>query len=189
MIHVVRPILIGLLLWTLWDTGLKPELLPKNFGVVEPGRLYRSGELTPGSTKLVAERFHIRTIIDLGAHEPGSKEEALAQETARTLGLERFRFNLEGDARGDPNHYLEALRLMTDPARQPVLVHCAAGSQRTGCAIALYRHIVEDVDLEEAYDEASEYRHDPKGNPHLKAMLDTWALKIRDAFEGGGRVE
>lgn len=166
-----------------------PNLAPKNFGVVVEGELYRSGELTPTTTARVVREHGIRTIIDLGAHEPGSAEDTRAQATADALGVARFRLPLFGDARGDPNRYAEALAIMTDPNAQPVLVHCAAGAQRTGCAVALFRHIVEDVELDDAYREAFLYRHDPDDNPHLKAMLDMWGDDIERAFREGGTID
>ncbi|MEM7623076.1 MAG: tyrosine-protein phosphatase [Planctomycetota bacterium] len=158
-------------------SGLFPNLIPKNFGTVVEGSLYRSGELTPTATRLVAERHDIKTIIDLGAHEPGSSEEHRAQATADALGLTRIVFDLEGDATGDPNSYVDTLRLVQDPANQPVLVHCAAGAQRTGCFVMLYRHLIEGVPANDAMSEATNYRHDPSDTPEVPAMF----LEYKDA--------
>src|SRR5690606_7957604 len=92
----------------LWAEGVWPHVAPKNFGVVHveggaeggEGRrqVYRSGELTVAATAKVVERYGIRTIVDLGTHEPGTPEERIAQKTAEALGLTRYRFDLEGDA-------------------------------------------------------------------------------------------
>lgn len=183
---IVIAVVAGVLVARDWAI---PNLVPKNFGVVVEGELYRSGELTPTTTARVVREHGIRTIVDFGAHEPGSSEEARAQATADALGVTRYRLPLFGDAQGDPNRYAEALAIMTDPEQQPVLVHCAAGAQRTGCAVALYRHIVEGMDLDAAYDEANRYRHDPSDNPHLRRMLDTWADDVERAFRDGSTIE
>jgi rhodanese/phosphatase family protein len=45
------------------------------------------------------------------------------------------------------------IALVTDPARQPVFIHCRNGSDRTGTAIAVYRVAVEGWSREEAIDE------------------------------------
>jgi protein-tyrosine phosphatase len=43
-----------------------------------------------------------------------------------------------------------ALRVMTDPAAQPVLVHCKHGSDRTGVVVAAYRIVVQGWSKEDA---------------------------------------
>jgi len=53
-------------------------------------------------------------------------------------GIECVEFLLPSDGTGDPEKYVRALQLMTDPQRQPVLVHCGAGAQRTSTAVILY---------------------------------------------------
>lgn len=169
----------------LWARAVAPNLFPKNFGVVDEGRVYRSGELTPAAFKRLRERHGIKTIIDLGTHEPGTADENREQRTAQLLGITRHVFNLEGDSTGNPNEYVEALHLMTDPANQPVLVHCGAGSERTGMAVALYRHIAQGTPIDLAYEECKEFRHDPARNPHLPAMLREWGEKITDAYRSG----
>lgn len=173
---------LGLAVW-FWDAAIKYQVTPKNFGVVVPGEIYRSGELVPSTTREVVGAHAIRTIVDLGAHEPGTSEERLAQRTAEALGVERFVFDLEGDATGEPEEYLKALRIMSDPARAPVLVHCAAGSERTGACVAFYRMIYEDVPMDEAFAETREHRHNPGRNPLLRETIERWAEPLRRAIE------
>lgn len=167
---------------------IEPDLVPKNAGVVVPGAIYRSGELTPAATRQVVERHGIRTIIDFGAHEPGSSEEVRAQRVAAALGVTRHRFNLGGDATGDPNEYVEAMRIALDPGNQPVLVHCAAGSERTGCFVILYRHHIEGVPIDEAYGEAMTHRHDPERNPRLRVVLERYAEAVGYSLKTGERI-
>lgn len=156
-----------------------PHLFPKNFGVVSPGSIYRSGELTPAATQKVVHNHGIRLIIDLGAHEPDTPQERVAQRTAEALGVQRLRLPLFGDGQGDPNQYVRALRLATDPSNQPVLIHCSAGSERTGCAVAMYRNIFEDATLEQGLAEATTYKHDPDDNPHVMRMLQEWTDDVQ----------
>ncbi len=160
----------------------------KNFGVVTEGKIYRSGELTPSAMKRVVQDSHIRTIVDLGAYAPGSGEEARAQRTAEALGVTRYVLRLEGDATGNPNYYVQALRLINDPGNQPVLIHCSAGTQRTGCLVMLQRHIVEGKPYSDVFHEATEHRHDPGDNPHLLLMLADWSEKIAEAYRTGATI-
>lgn len=178
----------GFASWGVYDAAIKPHVSPKRFGVVEAGRIYRSGELTPASTRLVVEKHGIRTIIDLGAHEPGTRDERLAQRTADALNVVRISLDLEGDATGNPNNYVVALRVLRDPNRWPVLIHCAAGAQRTGCAVALFRMIDEGWTFDQAIAEAKNYNHDPKDNPKLTAMIEKYRGPIEAALNSGGQI-
>lgn len=166
------------------------NLFPKRFGEVVPGELYRSGKLTPAAFTKVVRENGIRTIVDFGAWPEGSRADRRAARTAAALGVDRIRLpGLEGDSTGEVNGYVEALRIMNDPERRPVLVHCGAGTERTGCVVALYRMFEEGWTLQEAYAEADDKGHSPRRNPHLRETLETWAGPIRDALTSGGRVE
>lgn len=171
-----------------WEKQVRFDVLPKRLHTVVEDRIYRSGKLTPAAMRQVVENNDIRTVVDLGAWEPGTPEEALADAVAAELGVDRIVFDLEGDATGDPNAYLHTLRIMTDPDRQPVLVHCGAGTERTGCTVILYRHIIEGVDVDEAYAEAESVGHRQRRNPRLKAVLDRWLEPIVEAYENDLRA-
>lgn len=179
---------IGLTVWIVTGSVL-PNLYPKNFGVVVAGQLYRSGELTPAATRKVVNEHGIRTILDLGAHTLGTPEQAREEAVATALGVRYVRMPLFGDATGDPNQYVRALRLMTDPEAQPLLVHCAAGSERTGCAIALYRSIIEAQPNPIALAETEDFRHDPQGNPRLTQTFMTYRDEIARVYREGGLIE
>jgi tyrosine-protein phosphatase SIW14 len=58
-------------------------------------------------------------------------------------------------------------RALADPQRWPVYVHCAAGKDRTGYAIATYRIIEQGWDAESAIEEMFDFRYNPVwfGNP------------------------
>lgn len=168
---------------------IHPTLVPKNFGIVEPGKVYRSGELTPAATRRVVEERKIKTIVDLGAYDKDPALERVAERTAAALGVERRVFRLEGDGTGNPNAYVEALRIITDPSKQPVLVHCSAGAQRTSGCILLYREIVQGTPIEQNMHEAYAHRHDPSDNPRLTPFLNQWRGPIAEAFKRGGLIE
>jgi protein tyrosine phosphatase (PTP) superfamily phosphohydrolase (DUF442 family) len=181
-------VLLALLAGVIWYADDGHELFwPKRWGVVAENAIYRSGEPLPGATRRVIEQTGVRTIIDLGAHTPGTEEETTAQQTAEELGITRYRFGLIGDATGDPNDYVVALKLMNDPANQPVWVHCAAGSERTGMLVALHRIINEGWDADRAYEETHQYDHDD--NPHLREMLDQWLPAIEHAYRTGEPID
>ncbi|MEM0984017.1 MAG: tyrosine-protein phosphatase [Planctomycetota bacterium] len=169
-----------------WETSAEPNLVPKNFGTVVEGRLFRSGELTPMATRTVVEQHGIDLIIDLGAHELGSTEERRAQATADALGVERLRIPLFGDATGDPNRYAEVLKIIESSTDRTVLVHCAAGTQRTGCLVGLYRSIYENAPTADVLAEAESFRWDPNDEgSRLRESFERWRDPIAGALETG----
>ena len=182
-------ILVAVLAGVIYDKGIHDHLIARNFGVVEPGEIYRSGRLTPAATRRVVENNDIKTIIDLGAYELGSPEELVASRTAEALGVTRYRMFLEGDGTGNPNVYVAALRILRDPANHPVLVHCAAGAQRTSGCIMLYRNFEQGVPFLDSYSESFGHGHDPSDNPRLPAYLIDHADEIEAALASGGWIE
>ncbi len=160
------------------------QFIARNFGVVKTGEIYRSGRLTPRMFRKVVGENNIRTVLDLGAYVPGSPEDLREQQLAEELGAERYRFYLDGDGTGNPNYYVQALRLMSDPEAQPILIHCAAGAQRTGVIVLLYRHIIQGQDLAQAYPESFQYKHKPDEWP-LLAYVAQWNDEIADSLRTG----
>lgn len=167
--------------------SLRDNLLPRNAGTVAPGEVYRSGRLTPAATHTLADRFGLRTIIDLGAYRDDPARQRLAQRTAEALGATRVTFSdLEGDGVGNPQSYVLALRLMADPAAQPVLVHCSAGSERTSVASMLYLKLTRGVPFDDSFaPQALDHKHRPARNPLLRRYLDRWGDMIVEAARTG----
>ena len=169
--------------------AVRDNVFPRNFGVVEPGVLYRSAALTAASTRHVHDQYHIKTIIDLGAYAPDSPAEAMAARTAAALGVQRRVFRLEGDGTGNPNAYVAALRVIADPTNQPVLVHCSSGAQRTGACVMLYRTIVQGQNLMGTiYEDSFRYGHNPRRNTRLAPYLLDYKDRIAQAFRTGSMV-
>jgi protein tyrosine/serine phosphatase len=160
------------------------QFIARNFGVVEAGEIYRSGRLTPRMFRKVVGENNIKTVLDLGAYVPGSPEDLREQQLAEEFGAERYRFYLDGDGTGNPNYYVQALRLMTDPDAQPILIHCAAGAQRTGVIVLLYRHIIQGQDLAQAYPESFQYKH-KADEWQLLAYVAQWNDEIAAALRTG----
>jgi tyrosine-protein phosphatase SIW14 len=78
-------------------------------------------------------------------------------------------------------------RLLADPSRWPVYVHCAEGRDRTGYAIASYRMIEENWEADDAILEMFDYRFNTVwfGNPgflrRLKAQSADIHARVRRA--------
>lgn len=162
-----------------------PDVHPKRFSEVVPGKVYRSAEPSPAALAAMVRDHGIRTIIDLGVAPEGEIRDRRLQLTSQALGITRFKFDLVGDSTGNPNEYVAALRLASDPARQPVLIHCATGSQRTSCAIGLFRAAFEGVSVDDAIAEAKRFDAKPKVDETMRSI----AAPVLRAVREGGWIE
>lgn len=165
------------------------DVFGRRVHVVAPGEVVRSGKLRPAALKSLIEEQGIRTIVDLGAFEEGSGEDRLQQRVADAMGVTRYRFQLYGDTNGNPNHYVNAIRIMRDPEMQPVLLHCGAGTERTGMCILYYRHLEEGLSFEDGYLDAQSVGHSPDRNPVFQQNLDAFGQAVIDAVRNGTDVE
>lgn len=187
-IAIVASILIGAGALT-WRKVVRDHVVPRNFGIVEAGEVLRSGRLTPRMLRAVCDENDIKTVIDFGAFAADSEKEATEQRICEEMGVDRVVLRLRGDGSGNPNHYVQAMRMMMDEEHQPILVHCAAGAQRTGAAVVMYRHIVDGWSIEDAYREATQYKHDPADDWPMLAYVAEWIGPIKTALDTGGWVE
>ena len=68
--------------------------------------------------------------------------------------------------------FLRFLEIVSDPAHQPVFVHCQRGADRTGAAVALYRIKIQKWPVDEAIAEmVSGGYHFHRIHNHLKRFI------------------
>jgi protein tyrosine phosphatase (PTP) superfamily phosphohydrolase (DUF442 family) len=142
--------------------------LPKNVGVVRAGVLYRSGQLDPKHFDQTLSQFRIRTVIQLNPESANAWE----ADAAARFGADLVRIQMPGTGLGRPEEFAEVLAIVRDPSRQPVLVHCAAGANRTGMTAALYRMLEEGWAHSDALREMQSRGFDGKADlpNHLKRV-------------------
>ncbi len=104
-----------------------------NFARVSPV-LYRGGQPTAeGFAEL--KMMGIKTVVNL---------RTTGNDTDEMRGLGMQYVEIETLATGiDQKDVIKFLKVMSDPANQPVFVHCRRGADRTGCAVAAYRVVEE----------------------------------------------
>ncbi len=109
----------------------------RNWGVVAPGRLYRSNHPLPWQIRLAARHHGIRTVINLRGNRADCGADALSRAEAARLGLAHIDAPFE--SRGAP-HKDRILRLAAifQDMHEPALIHCKSGADRTGLAAGLW---------------------------------------------------
>ena len=174
-----------------WNNGLRDALRPKNFGVVEPGRLYRSGQLSHWQVRHVLADHRITRIVSLVGRGGHPADVAAELRAAGELHVRRDVFPLGGDGTGQVAQYVGAVTAVAaaQKAGQPTLVHCVAGAQRTGGVIALYELLVEHRPAADVYAEMHRFGHDPRDNPKLLAYLNAHMGEIAAALAANGTIE
>lgn len=172
-------ILLAIALPIYWHKVLRHEIFPRNFGIVTESQIYRSGQLTERMLRHVIDKYDLTTIIALS---DGTPESVMEKRVCDELGVLRIPFTLAGNGTGSPESYAQVLHSMKDPARQPLLVHCASGAQRAGASVLLYRHIVEGISIAEAYPESFKYKHKPDEWILLASLAENLPA-IRDHYQ------
>ena len=182
--------IVGLVIW-LWKNVLEDRLIPKRWGVVQAGKIYRSGRLSAALVKRTLRKNNIAVIIDLTGDAPGNKDQNAEKKAAVELGIERLNFPLRGNGTGDINNYAQAIAAIVDAKRKgkPVLVHCAAGAQRAGGVIACYRMLVEKKSPSFAYAELLRYDWKDKPDQILLNYINSNMAKLAELLKEMGVID
>jgi len=118
----------------------------RNFRVVRPDVLYRSGQLSATGLERMCNEHGIRTVITLReSHVPGRPHpDAAEEEWCRKMDIAHFRLTPkcwsapDGSVPANAN-VQKFLAIMDDPKHHPVLIHCFAGAHRTGSYCCVFR--------------------------------------------------
>lgn len=94
----------------------------------------------------------VKTIIDLQQDgEPGE------QRTVEAAGMKFFRIGMSDSSWPSREKADQFLRIVNEPANQPVFVHCHGGRHRAGIMTAIYRMTHDGWSADQAYDEMRKY--------------------------------
>lgn len=154
-------VLLSVLAFALLSFG--PALFGSNFRTVVASRVYRSAQLSPDELARRIERHGLRTIVNLRGgkeHEGWYREEA---EVAERLGVVLHDIDIVPERLPPRPAVVDLIEALAE-LPEPLLIHCAAGADRTGFASVVARMELAGDGFAEARDQLSlEYGHLPFG--------------------------
>jgi len=121
-----------------------------NFGRVSD--TYYRGAQPVGADFAALKALGVKTVIDL--QEYGDQDEPAA---AKQAGLNYVRIGMNTRINPTAEQLDQFLKIVNDPAQQPVYVHCAGGHHRTGVMTAVYRMTKDGWSGTQAFAEMKKY--------------------------------
>jgi tyrosine-protein phosphatase SIW14 len=153
---------------------------PRVQGIVNFGQIdhayYRGGEPNGQGVKGLAA-LGIKTVIDLQT-DVDARESALVDKA----GMTYVHIPMTTHTPPTASQQAQFLSIVTDPARQPVYVHCREGRHRTGVMTALYRMNLGGWTADRAFEEMKDYDF---GWDFLHPEFKRFVYGYRAPVEGG----
>lgn len=120
-----------------------------NIHTVIEGELYRSAQPTPEQIEKYAEKYGIRTIINLRGRREKADWYHAEKKTATKLGIHHYDWAVSSTMMTPLSHMDHIMRLMKN-APKPILIHCYAGADRTSLGVGIYLYGIKHYSPENA---------------------------------------
>jgi len=124
----------GILLFSLF---LSIQSYTGNFHAVIPGEFYRSAQLEEGDITRYQQEYGIKTVLNLRGANKGKDWYDSEINEAKARGINHLDFRMSSSRELTKEEAIQLIAMMKN-APKPLLIHCLAGSDRTGLASALY---------------------------------------------------
>jgi len=124
----------------------------QNFGRVA-STYYRGGQPKAHDYADLAA-LGVKTVVNLTSDDATADEKALAS----SAGLSYFQIPMTTHVAPTAAQLTQFLRIVNDPANQPVYVHCVGGRHRTGVMTAAYRITHDGWTGDQAFKEMKHYK-------------------------------
>jgi len=167
--------------------AIKYMVFPKRFGKVEDG-LYRSGQIHQRLIEKVLKKYNINSVVALNENELGDPKYVAEQDAVKRNGISFNRFQLIGDGTGDFNFYIKAVEQIVKAKSEDrnILVHCAAGAQRTGGTIAFYQLLVKNESPKNVYKHMRQYGWKDKTKYPLLGYINENIANVAEGLQKNG---
>ncbi len=139
---IARSLLLTLAVVALYFSAIGiQQFVFGNVHAVVDGEFYRSAQLSPAQIEAVAKDHGIKSIINLRGDNTGSPWYDNEVAAAKENHITHLNFRMKSSRELTDAQVVELVALMKH-APKPVLVHCAAGADRSGLAAALYLYSI-----------------------------------------------
>ena len=122
-----------------------------NFGQINAS--YYRGSQPDGRDYADLAALGVKTIIDLQIDGISGE-----QKLVEAAGMKFHRIGMTTHQPPTEEQLVSFLKLVNDPANQPVYVHCAGGRHRTGVMTAVYRMTHDSWNAEQAFKEMKQFK-------------------------------
>jgi tyrosine-protein phosphatase SIW14 len=122
-----------------------------NFGRIDAH--YYRGSQPEGRDYADLAAIGVKTIINLTSDDAQPSEKALTTQA----GMSSVQIPMTTHRPPTSEQLAEFLRIVEDPAQQPVYVHCVGGKHRTGVMTAVYRMNENQWTADQAFKEMKDY--------------------------------
>jgi len=131
--------------------------------------VYRSGQLNEYNLAYYAEKYKIKTILNLRG--TSSKPYYLDEiKISNEYNITHIDHKISNHKYLDFNQTSQLIELVRE-AKKPLLIHCAGGADRTSLVVALYQYAIKKESVDEAKEAFSLlYGHAPFIRPKVLAM-------------------
>jgi tyrosine-protein phosphatase SIW14 len=123
-----------------------------NFGRVDS--TYFRGAQPEGHDYADLAALGVKTIINLTSDDAEANEQAMASQA----GLKYVQIPMTTHEPPTSAQLAEFLKIVNDPASQPIYVHCVGGRHRTGVMTAAYRITQDGWTADQAFKEMKQYK-------------------------------
>jgi protein tyrosine/serine phosphatase len=133
--------------------GQSSNIRIDNFGRINAN--YFRGAQPAGRDYADLAALGVKTVIDLTSN---GEAEARESEMVKSVGMNFYRIPMTTHVVPTAEQVAQFLKLVNDPANQPVFVHCQGGRHRTGVMTAVYRMTTHGWAAVQAFAEMKRYR-------------------------------
>lgn len=158
------------------------QLIPR-LKLVAPG-LIRGGQPSLEGLRQL-QLAGVKTIINLRYEKERLSNE---EQMVKQLGMQYVSLPMNGLIEPSPAAIVQFLRIVRNPANQPVFVHCLHGQDRTGAMIGIYHIDVDGWDAATAYTDMLKNGFHSIFVPLADAVFDFAEAKGRGAHRPIGVV-
>jgi protein tyrosine/serine phosphatase len=124
-----------------------------NFGMVNTN--YYRGAQPKGHDYADLAALGVKTVIDLTDDDSEASEPSMV----KSAGMQSIRIPMNVHRVPTPGELSQFLKIVNDPANQPVYVHCVGGRHRTGVMTAAYRMTNDGWSAGKAFSEMKSYKY------------------------------